>query len=71
MWILGLKGLNQTRTRLTTLSGARGWRSVESIRLPAMWLGSNPGVNATFIIMWVELVLGSLLCPEFIQFFIS
>ena len=42
--------------------GSKGWLNVESNCFPPMWADSNLGVSA--IIMWVEFVVGSLLCSE-------
>ena len=39
----------------------QGWRSGESARLPPMCLGFN---SRTRHHMWVEFVVGSLLCSE-------
>ena len=41
--------------------GSKGWRSGESARLPPMWLGFEPWRRRY---MWVEFVVGSLLCSE-------
>ena len=41
--------------------GSKVWRSGESARLPPMW----PGFNSRHLrLMWVEFVVGSLLCSE-------
>ena len=41
--------------------GSKGWRSGESARLPPMWSGFKPRRRRH---MWVEFVVGSLLCSE-------
>ena len=41
--------------------GEQGWRSGESTRLPPMWPGFD---SRTHRHMWVEFVVGSLLCSE-------
>ena len=41
--------------------GSKGWRSGESTRLPPMWLGFKFWRRGY---MWVEFVVGSLLCSE-------
>ena len=41
--------------------GSRGWRSGERARLPQMWPGFKSRRRRH---MWVELVVGSLLCSE-------
>ena len=41
--------------------GEQGWRSGESTRLPPMWPGFD---SRTRRHMWVEFVVGSLLCSE-------
>ena len=41
--------------------GAHGWRSGESTRLPPMWPGFKSRRRRH---MWVEFVVGSLLCSE-------
>ena len=41
--------------------GEQGWRSGESTRLPPMWPGFKPRRQRN---MWVEFVVGSLLCFE-------
>ena len=43
------------------LSGEQGWRSGESTHLPPMWPGFD---SRTRRHMWVEFVVGSLLCSE-------
>ena len=40
---------------------SKGWRSDESARLPSMWPGFNSRRRRH---MWVEFVVGSLLCSE-------
>ena len=39
----------------------QGWRSGESARLPPMWPGFDSWTRCH---MWVEFVVGSLLCSE-------
>ena len=47
---------------LLHIPGEQGWRSGESARLPPMW---RPGFDSrTRRHMWVEFVVGSLLCSE-------
>ena len=41
--------------------GSKGWRSVESTRLPPMWAGFKSWRRSH---MWVEFVVGSLPCSE-------
>ena len=41
--------------------GSKGWRSVESTRLPPMWPGFEPRHGRH---MWVEFVVGFLPCSE-------
>ena len=43
------------------LKGSKGWRSGESARLPPMWPGFKSRRRRH---MWVEFVVGSLLCSE-------
>ena len=43
------------------IQGEQGWRSGESTRLPPMWPGFD---SRTRRHMWVEFVVGSLLCSE-------
>ena len=43
--------------------GSKRWRSGERTRLPPVWPGSHLCVDA-IIIMWVEFVVGSLLCSD-------
>ena len=44
-----------------TAMGSEGWRSGESARLPPMWLGFKSRRRRH---MWVEFVVGSVLCSE-------
>ena len=41
--------------------GEKGWHSGESTRLPPMWLGIDSQTQGN---MWVEFVVGSLLCSK-------
>ena len=43
------------------VKGSKGWRSGESARLPPMWPGFKSRKRRH---MWVEFVVGSLLCSE-------
>ena len=43
------------------ISGSKGWRSGESVRLPPMWPGFKSRRRRH---MWVKFVVGSLLCSE-------
>ena len=45
----------------TVFSGEQGWRSGESARLPSMCPGFN---SRNWRHMWVEFVVGSLLCSK-------
>ena len=49
------------RGRLVASLGSKGWRSGESARLPPMWRGFKSRRRRH---MWVEFVVGSLLCYE-------
>ena len=46
---------------LFSLKQSKGWRSGESARLPPMWPGFKSRRRRH---MWVEFVVGSLLCSE-------
>ena len=47
---------------ITSSLGSKGWRSGESARLPPMWPGFKSRRRRHN--MWVEFVVGSLLCSE-------
>ena len=47
---------------ITSSLGSKGWRSGESTRLPPMWPGFKSRRRRHN--MWVEFVVGSLLCSE-------
>ena len=49
----------RTESSTNRLIGEQGWRSGESTRLPPMWPGFD---SRTRRYMWVEFVVGSLLC---------
>ena len=46
---------------MVTISRSIGWRSSESTHLPSMWPGFK---SLRWCHMWVEFVVGSLLCSE-------
>ena len=47
--------------RMFSSLGSKGWRRGESARLPSMWPGFKSRRRRH---MWVEFVVGSLLCSE-------
>ena len=51
----------QNKIEKKNFSGEQGWRSRESTRLPPLWPGFD---SRTGRHMWVEFVVGSLLCSE-------
>ena len=56
------KSVKQNCNNVTSqVLGSMGWRSGESTRLPPMWLGFKFWRRGY---MWVEFVVGSLLCSE-------
>ena len=53
--------LSSSEDRSKISPGSKGWRSGESARLPPMWPGFKSRRRRH---MWVEFVVGSLLCSE-------